>query len=730
MKRKLITILFGFLMTFFMFNFTSCSSENVELSKSEANILVGETIVLQVNISGGSDSLVVEWSTSDFYVATVRNGTVRGIKEGSAIITATYGKATATCEITVSTVDVTISKSTATIEKGETLSLTASSSDNGEISWYSEDTNIAEVDENGLVTAKKEGKVNIVAERGAAGKAECLVEVVWKNKPSDYKEFEFGEENNQPFANKDTWFYWNDQGWAGSNVVVIDASLQNGKAIFEYEGNNACWYGFQIYYQSSITEVGQSYRMTCNINSDQDCNVTICGKSILLKKGDNDINLFFVQSSKKASFSFQAGVMDNGNGEQTFVEKGKFIISNLKFAAPEKLKAPTSITIANDKTVTIIDDNNGNAQSYRLAFCNEKEEIKYVLAVKNGEKLDDSTLDNGEYFVKVSAVGEGYKNSEYSNVLTTYVIKNAISSYSLKMDTEVNTLDKYLGTWVYFSKSEADGGEKSITNAKYENGVISLDIVDSGEYWWSNQLFYKNATLISGKDYTLSFKLNSTQAGRITINNIAKDVVVGDNEFVIHYTENDNAVSFRIMFGVDGETSLLNNAKINISNVKFTSYDVSYGESIAAEFDGEPVFGNEKDAIGEKVGKLCYWNDQGWCGSQVNVETISLVDGKINFKYSVESGSCWFGAQLFYKNTKNISGIKYKLNCKIVSDVAGVVTINGIENTLIVGENNIEVEYTESNGASFNLIMGTHKNESMINSANIEITDLCYSEAK
>ena len=85
---------------------------------------------------------------------------------------------------------------------------------------------------------------------------------------------------------------------------------------------------------------------------------------------------------------------------------------------------------------------------------------------------------------------------------------------------------------------------------------------------------------------------------------------------------------------------------------------------------------------------------------------------------------------MFYKNTKNISGIKYKLNCKIVSDVAGVVTINGIENTLIVGENNIEVEYTESNGASFALTMGTKKNESMINSANIEITDLCYSEAK
>lgn len=729
MKRKLITILFGVLMTLFMFNFTSCSSENIVLSKSEANILVGETISLQANISGGTDSLVVEWSTSDFYVATVRNGTVRGIKEGSATITATYGKATATCEITVSTVDVKISQSTATIEKGETLSLTATASDNGAIVWYSEDSNIADVDDNGLVIAKKEGKVNIVAERGSAGRAECLVEVVWKNKPSDYKEFEFGEEKNQPFENKDTWFYWNDQGWAGSNVVVIDASLQNGKAIFEYEGNNACWYGFQIYYQSSITEIGKSYRMTCNIYSSQDANVTICGTPITLKSGDNDVNLYFVQSSSKASFSFQAGQMDNGKGEQTFVEKGKFIISNLNFSAPEKLKTPTSITINNDKIVTITDDNNQNAQSYRMAFCNEKGEIKYVIAVKNGEKIDDSTIENGTYSIKLCAVGDGFINSDYSDILTVYTVSNVTSSYMLKMDTEVNTLDKYLGTWVYFSKSEADGGEKSITDAKYENGVISLNIVDCGEYWWSNQLFYKNAMLTSGKDYTLTFNLNSSQAGRITINNVVKDVNVGDNEFVINYTESDKEVSFRIMFGVDGEKSLLNNAEIKISNVNFTSYNASYGEGIPANFDGDPIFGNEKDAT-EKAGKLCYWNDQGWCGSQVKVNNISIVEGKINFNYSFESGSCWFGAQLFYKNTNNVTGLKYKLFCKIISDVSGNITFNGKEITLNIGENNIEVEYTETNGASFILQMGTQTNESMISKANIEISDLCYFEAK
>ena len=183
------------------------------------------------------------------------------------------------------------------------------------------------------------------------------------------------------------------------------------------------------------------------------------------------------------------------------------------------------------------------------------------------------------------------------------------------------------------------------------------------------------------------------------------------------------------MFGVDGEKSLLNNAEIKISNVNFTSYNASYGEGIPANFDGDPIFGNEKDAT-EKAGKLCYWNDQGWCGSQVKVNNISIVEGKINFNYSFESGSCWFGAQLFYKNTNNVTGLKYKISCKIISDVSGNITFNGKEITLNIGENNIEVEYTETNGASFVLQMGTQTNESMISKANIEISDLCYFEAK
>ncbi len=75
------------------------------------------------------DGQDVAWSSSDASVATVENGVVTGVAEGTAIITATYGGKTATCEVTISKIAVTnisISRQTIAYLGDEAFTLTAS----------------------------------------------------------------------------------------------------------------------------------------------------------------------------------------------------------------------------------------------------------------------------------------------------------------------------------------------------------------------------------------------------------------------------------------------------------------------------------------------------------------------------------------------------------------------------------------------------------------------------
>ena len=75
---------------------------SVTLSQSAATLAIGDYVVLSATISpSNADVVTVSWATSDVSVATVSNGKVTAVKEGSATITATAGEKSATCAVTV-----------------------------------------------------------------------------------------------------------------------------------------------------------------------------------------------------------------------------------------------------------------------------------------------------------------------------------------------------------------------------------------------------------------------------------------------------------------------------------------------------------------------------------------------------------------------------------------------------------------------------------------------------
>ena len=160
----------------------------IKLSKTTASVAKGERITLKATVlpSDASDKSVT-WSSSNTSVAKVTSkGVVTGVNRGKAVITvkAKDGGFTAKCTVTVlnKVKGVTLNKSSATIYIGKTLALKAtvnpSDANNKGLYWYSGNKNIATVDQKGVVTPVKVGKVTIGVRTDDGGfKDYCLVTV-------------------------------------------------------------------------------------------------------------------------------------------------------------------------------------------------------------------------------------------------------------------------------------------------------------------------------------------------------------------------------------------------------------------------------------------------------------------------------------------------------------------------------------------------------------------------
>ncbi len=207
---------------------------SVTMSQPEAEMQVGETLQLRAQISpSNATEQKVMWASSKQSVATVSDaGLVTAVGEGTAKITVTAGGRTATCDVTVTKPDgpvdpvepvhvesISLDKETAALEIGETLALTATvlpdNADDKSVEWKSSNPEVAEVDQNGKVTAINSGAVTITVTTTDGGKvAGCEVTVTAAEPPVPEDDHD-GEHNGH---------YWVDMGlpsgikWATCNV--------------------------------------------------------------------------------------------------------------------------------------------------------------------------------------------------------------------------------------------------------------------------------------------------------------------------------------------------------------------------------------------------------------------------------------------------------------------------------------------------------------------------------
>ena len=181
-------------------------SVKIDVTKVDRVTLEPNTLTLEKGEKGTLTATVapqnatnntVTWSSSNNEIATVNNGVVTAVKEGTATITVTTaeGGKTATCKVTVNApqtkpvTNVTLEPNTLTLEVGKSETLTAkvepSDATNQNVKWESNNPDIVTVEQDGTVRAVSAGEatIKVAAQDGSGQYAECKVTVSAPTKP-------------------------------------------------------------------------------------------------------------------------------------------------------------------------------------------------------------------------------------------------------------------------------------------------------------------------------------------------------------------------------------------------------------------------------------------------------------------------------------------------------------------------------------------------------------------
>ena len=189
MKKRLLGIICLILSVLFtVTSLVACGDTNtpdnpdkpttgISLDKTSATVKTGETVTITVKNYDGT----VTWETSAAAIATVADGVVTGVSEGTAFITATAGETKLTCTVKVieqayAVPTLVIDHKSATIGKGFELTLKAylfHGNDQTEltegVNYTSSDSEVVSV-ENGVAKGLKTGTAAVTASYVHGGK--------------------------------------------------------------------------------------------------------------------------------------------------------------------------------------------------------------------------------------------------------------------------------------------------------------------------------------------------------------------------------------------------------------------------------------------------------------------------------------------------------------------------------------------------------------------------------
>ncbi len=150
-------------------NVTNQESESVTIDKAKLDMITGDSETLTATVTP-EDTIdkSITWTSSNTDVATVTNGKVTAVAPGTATITATNGSNSATSSVTVRNplpTGVNANGATVNMKSGTTHQINATVSPSNarskKLTYASSNPLVAEVSENGLITALGAGSTTI-----------------------------------------------------------------------------------------------------------------------------------------------------------------------------------------------------------------------------------------------------------------------------------------------------------------------------------------------------------------------------------------------------------------------------------------------------------------------------------------------------------------------------------------------------------------------------------------
>ncbi|MDO4555369.1 MAG: RICIN domain-containing protein [Lachnospiraceae bacterium] len=166
--------------------------KGISMDKTEMELEIGKSSIFTITVDpyDTTDTVALEWSSSNTKVARVEDGKVTAVSEGDAIIKVSAGDFEDYCKVTVKETAVPISVTGVTLDqdgiimkkvgekKNLKVTVTPSNAGNKEVAWNSSDETVAVVDHTGIVTAKKNGNTIITVRTNDGDKtALCLFTV-------------------------------------------------------------------------------------------------------------------------------------------------------------------------------------------------------------------------------------------------------------------------------------------------------------------------------------------------------------------------------------------------------------------------------------------------------------------------------------------------------------------------------------------------------------------------
>ena len=159
-KRLLALISAVILMTTLLIPAFQASAASVKLNKTKIVLVVGQTYKLKVS----GTKKTPQWSSSNKKIVSVtKKGVVKGLKKGTATITAKIGKKTYKCKVTVEAPKLSSTKKTVTAGTSFALKLNGTKRT---VKWYTSNKKIATVSSKGVVKTLRAGSVKITAKLG------------------------------------------------------------------------------------------------------------------------------------------------------------------------------------------------------------------------------------------------------------------------------------------------------------------------------------------------------------------------------------------------------------------------------------------------------------------------------------------------------------------------------------------------------------------------------------